>query len=111
MPAEELSDYRELLRLVTEPVDWRGATEGSRRWRASRQAGDTRLLLRGGDGIIVYASLGLVVRHWDDRDDRQMEFRNAAPDSGAGVPQLAASSADDAHSRSERGGARLLTYT
>ena len=34
MPVEELSDYRELLRLVTEPVDWRGSTEGSRRWRA-----------------------------------------------------------------------------
>ncbi len=34
MPVEELSDYRELLRLVTEPVDWRGSTEGSWRWRA-----------------------------------------------------------------------------
>ena len=34
MSIEELSDYRELLRLVTEPVDWRGSTEGSRRWRA-----------------------------------------------------------------------------
>ena len=34
MPIEELSDYREMLRLVTEPVDWRGSTEGSRRWRA-----------------------------------------------------------------------------
>ena len=30
MPGEELSDYHELLRLVTEPVDWRGSTEGSR---------------------------------------------------------------------------------
>jgi len=49
---------------------------------------------------MVYAFLVLVVHHWDDRDDHQMEFRNAAPDSGAGVPQLAASSADDAHSRS-----------
>lgn len=34
MSVEELSEYRELLRLVTEPVDWRGSTEGSRRWRA-----------------------------------------------------------------------------
>ena len=34
MSVEEMSDYRELLRLVTEPVDWRGSTEGSRRWRA-----------------------------------------------------------------------------
>ena len=34
MPVEELSEYRELLQLVTEPVDWRGSTEGSRRWRA-----------------------------------------------------------------------------
>lgn len=31
MSVEELSDYGELLRLVTEPVDWRGAAEGSRR--------------------------------------------------------------------------------
>ncbi|MXW30460.1 MAG: hypothetical protein F4X54_07985 [Chloroflexi bacterium] len=34
MSIEELSEYRELLRLVTEPVDWRGSTEGSRCWRA-----------------------------------------------------------------------------
>ncbi|MCY4448544.1 MAG: hypothetical protein OXE02_06830 [Chloroflexi bacterium] len=34
MPIEEMSDYRELLQLVTEPGDWRGSTEGSRRWRA-----------------------------------------------------------------------------
>ena len=34
MSVEEMSEYRELLRLVTEPVDWRGSTEGSRRWRA-----------------------------------------------------------------------------
>ncbi len=34
MSIEELSEYRELLRLVTEPVDWRGSVEGSRRWRA-----------------------------------------------------------------------------
>ena len=27
---EEQSDYHEMLRLVTEPVDWRGSTEGSR---------------------------------------------------------------------------------
>ena len=34
MSIEEMSDYRELLQLVTEPGDWRGSTEGSRRWRA-----------------------------------------------------------------------------
>ena len=34
MRIEELSDYRELLRLVTMPVDWQGSTEGSRRWHA-----------------------------------------------------------------------------
>ena len=34
MPIEEMFDYRELLLLVTEPIDWRGSTEGSRRLRA-----------------------------------------------------------------------------
>ena len=34
MSIEELSDYRELLALVEGLVDWQGAGEGSRRWRA-----------------------------------------------------------------------------
>ncbi|MCY4584014.1 MAG: hypothetical protein OXE50_14650 [Chloroflexi bacterium] len=46
MPIEEMSDYRELLRLVTEPVDWRGFDRGLAAVARHRQAGDTRLLLR-----------------------------------------------------------------
>ena len=61
MSIEELPDYRKLLRLVTEPVDWRGGDRGLAAVACHRQAGHTRLLLRGGDGVISSACLDCVV--------------------------------------------------